>query len=259
MPKLIDLTGSRFGRLTVIERTDDRVFPRGGKHTVWNCQCDCGARTTASTNELRSGHKKSCGCKKYELTHSKRRPWISKHNTYTVFQDYIQGHSDVGDFVFDIDDFDRVKLYYWRPNTKRYIITEIDNHQVSLHRYLLNPLPGMQVDHINHDKSDNRRNNLRVVSQNENQWNVGPTVQNTSGVKGVAWSKRSKKWVAYIYHRGKRYHLGYYDNKENAIAARRAAEEKYYGEYSYANSMAAVPQISFPVELSGASTNTFRE
>lgn len=253
MPKLIDLTGNRYGRLTVIERTDNRVFPSGISHTVWKCRCDCGIFTSASTNDLRTGHKQSCGCRKYEYSHSKGRPWNRKHNSYTVFPDYVQGHSDTGDFIFDIADYDRVKSHYWRPSTKGYIITEIDNHQVSLHRYLLNPLPEMQIDHINHDKSDNRRNNLRVVSQNENQWNMGPTAQNTSGVKGVAWNKRNKKWVAFIYHRGNRYHLGTFDNKEDAISARHAAEEKYYGEYSYANSMAAVPQISFPIEQSGAS------
>ena len=113
MPQLIDLAGSRYGRLKVIERTDNHVFPCGVSHTVWKCRCDCGTLTTASTNDLRTGHKKSCGCQKYEFSHSKGRPWNRKHNTYTIFTDHVQGHSDTGNFIFDIDDFDRVKSHYW--------------------------------------------------------------------------------------------------------------------------------------------------
>ena len=56
----LDLTGQRFNNLTVIEVADNIK----NKGTLWRCRCDCGAETTALTNDLTSGHKKSCGCLK---------------------------------------------------------------------------------------------------------------------------------------------------------------------------------------------------
>lgn len=66
MSKLIDLTGQRFGRLTVIGRAENR--PNGT--TVWYCVCDCGGKTTARGYNLRSGEKRSCGCMMREVKHA---------------------------------------------------------------------------------------------------------------------------------------------------------------------------------------------
>lgn len=65
MAKFIDLTGQRFGNLTVIERAENR-----GKETQWKCLCDCGAIGVFQANNLRSGHTKSCGCLK-KISHNK--------------------------------------------------------------------------------------------------------------------------------------------------------------------------------------------
>lgn len=56
----IDLTGQTFNNLTVIRKADNQ----NGQKTMWICKCACGAETTASTTDLKSGHKKSCGCRK---------------------------------------------------------------------------------------------------------------------------------------------------------------------------------------------------
>lgn len=56
----IDLTGQTFNNLTVIRKADTQ----NGQKTMWICKCACGAETTASTTDLKSGHKKSCGCRK---------------------------------------------------------------------------------------------------------------------------------------------------------------------------------------------------
>ena len=58
----LDLTGQRFNNLTVIE-VADKIKNKG---TLWRCRCDCGAETTALTNDLTSGHTKSCGCLKHK-------------------------------------------------------------------------------------------------------------------------------------------------------------------------------------------------
>jgi len=62
MPKLIDLTGVKFGRLTAIERSDNRVLPCGQQVTMWKCICDCGKEIITSAHNLRTGHTQSCGC-----------------------------------------------------------------------------------------------------------------------------------------------------------------------------------------------------
>ena len=58
----------------------------------------------------------------------------------------------------------------------------------------------------------------------------------SSGVTGVTWKNRKQKWIANIHIDGKEIYLGSYTNKEDAIKARREAEDKYFGEYSYNNS-----------------------
>ena len=64
--KIIDLTGQKFGRLTVVERTEDRIEPSGKRKIVWKCQCECGNITKSDGDSLRSGNTKSCGCMKNE-------------------------------------------------------------------------------------------------------------------------------------------------------------------------------------------------
>lgn len=88
---------------------------------------------------------------------------------------------------------------------------------------------GQCVDHINGNKLDNRRSNLRVCSQVENQQNRHViNKNNTSGVKGVSWFKPHQKWCAEIWVRGKKICLGYFDDKDAAAKARKLGEEKYF-------------------------------
>ena len=78
-----------------------------------------------------------------------------------------------------------------------------------------------QIDHINGDRQDNRIDNLRVVTNQENQFNR-PTA------KGYYWDKHRKKWKAYIYVDGKMIHLGYFDYKTDARLAYVTAKKKYH-------------------------------
>ena len=68
MSRMIDLTGQRFSKLTVIDRAETHYKPNGSKVTMWNCVCDCGNKTTVSSYELRNGGTKSCGCLRFEKT-----------------------------------------------------------------------------------------------------------------------------------------------------------------------------------------------
>ena len=87
--------------------------------------------------------------------------------------------------------------------------------------------PEEQIDHINHDRKDNRWLNLRQVSNEENHRNISQQRNNRSGYTGVSWDKRCSKWYARIMVDNKKIELGYFDLMEDAVEARREAEIKY--------------------------------
>lgn len=93
--------------------------------------------------------------------------------------------------------------------------------------YMTGEWPEDQIDHINHDKTDNRINNLREVTQQENSRNQCICIRNKSGVTGVHWDKERKRWHAQIYVSYRSKTLGRFDDKFEAICARKAAEVKY--------------------------------
>jgi len=72
MGKLIDLSGKKFGRLTVLKRAPDRIQPNGIKIAMWYCVCDCPEKNIVivSGGNLRSGHTTSCGCYNNEVIHN---------------------------------------------------------------------------------------------------------------------------------------------------------------------------------------------
>lgn len=92
--------------------------------------------------------------------------------------------------------------------------------------------PTKQVDHINGVRDDNRWSNLRLASQEENSANQGLRSNNTSGVKGVSWDKKSKSWVVHITVSRKQMWIGSSRSKDEAIAMRRAAEAQYQGAFA---------------------------
>ena len=87
----------------------------------------------------------------------------------------------------------------------------------------------LDIDHKDRNKGNNKIDNLRLVTTSENLRNVGKLSNNTSGVKGVSFYKSLGKYRAQIFVNGKRFHLGYFTSFEDAAAARRAAELKYWG------------------------------
>ena len=87
--------------------------------------------------------------------------------------------------------------------------------------------PEAQIDHIDHNRLNNQISNLRAVSHAENLRNKSLYANSSSGVTGVGWHKRSRKWRARIMVNRKLIHLGLFDNFENAVAARKSAEKKF--------------------------------
>lgn len=92
---------------------------------------------------------------------------------------------------------------------------------------LVNGVWPKEIDHINGDKADNRIENLRSVTSSENNKNRRLPACNKSGRIGVFWHARHKCWRAFIGHQGKRIHLGSFQVKDDAIAARKRAEKDF--------------------------------
>lgn len=109
---------------------------------------------------------------------------------------------------------------------------------IFLHRLIMNCPKDFFIDHINHNKLDNRKINLRICSFEQNQWNSSIDKRNTTGHKGI--NKRGEKWGAKIGFNKKRIWLGSFDTKKQAILAYNEAAKKYHGEYAYLNDIKMV-------------------
>ncbi len=122
---------------------------------------------------------------------------------------------------------------YYAYRTKKPGPMKIYLHRLILSRILDRPLvKGEHTDHINGDKLDNRRANLRVATQAQNNRNGPKPITNKSGLKGVSWDKVNRKWVAQINFDKKVIFLGRYGTSEEAYAAYCEAAMKYHGEFA---------------------------
>ncbi len=138
--------------------------------------------------------------------------------------------------LVDDKDFEELNQYKWYFTAQGYAArdTRVNGKrvQILMHRLLLNPPKGLFTDHKDKDKLNNQRNNLRVATKAQNGWNVNPRKRNKSGHLGVYFFKRDKTWQAQLTYLGKRIHLGYFKEIEDAIKARKLASKRYYGVFS---------------------------
>ncbi len=109
---------------------------------------------------------------------------------------------------------------------------------IRMHRLIMAAKPSEKIDHINMNTLDNRRANLRKVTQSQNMINAGIRSTNTSGFKGVCYLNRSdmkSKWLATIWKDGKQVHLGTHATKEEAALAYNKAAIELHGKYARLN------------------------
>lgn len=135
--------------------------------------------------------------------------------------------------IIDATDVDLVSRFKWRyvrgyaqarPSVKGRTTSLL------MHRLLLNPEDGLQVDHIDRDRLNNRRANLRLATPSQNMGNCGRQVNNTSGYKGVH-QQSSGRWSAKL----NRKWLGTFDTAHEAAAAYDAAALEHFGEFAATN------------------------
>ena len=233
----MNLIGRKFGRLKVIEKSEDYITPNGTKFHQWLCECRCGNKVIVNQYSLLRDLTKSCGCLNKELT-KERNISCKKCNTYDLSGEYGIGYTSNTNepFYFDLEDYDKIKDYCWSIRKDGYVYArDSNNNVIKMHNVVMNFKS--DVDHIHHKKYDNRKSELRIVTRSQNQMNVGLCKNNTSGVTGVCFEKSIKRWSAYITVNRKQIKLGRFKKFEDAVKARKEAEEKYFGEYSYDNSM----------------------
>ena len=120
-----------------------------------------------------------------------------------------------------------------------YIQIGIDYKKYMAHRLawliMTGKWPKEQIDHKNGNRSDNRWCNLREATHTENQLNTDLYKNNTSGYKGVVWSKKACKWQVQIRDNNKSKWLGYYDDETAAAKVYNEAAIKYHGEFARLN------------------------
>ena len=214
MSDLKNLIGQTFGELTVIKRVENNKDGRAR----WLCKCSCGNEKITTGKLLLRGDTKSCGCVKRNL------------NQYEFDGDICIATTSMGiQHIFDAEDYEKVKNISWRMTNYGYIYGLYNNKQIFIHKLITN-FKYPTIDHINGNKLDNRKCNLRPATPSQNAMNKHKIPK--SGYIGVYHRKDNNKWAAKICINYKRIYLGSFDNLEDAIIARLKAEKKYCGEFA---------------------------
>ncbi len=197
-----DLTGERFGKLTVIEPADKK-----GSKIYWRCKCDCGKETVVEHYHLTEGRTKSCGClgrgrKAEDLTGKK----FGRLTVIGPVSEKEEGSGRLWECKCDCGNISICSGDYLRKGTTRSCgcLAE-EAHKDSL-KTSIHIVDGTCIEKIS----------CMTVSSN-----------NKTGTRGITKTS-SGKWKAAIGFQGRRYNLGTYANYDDAVAARKEAEENLY-------------------------------
>jgi hypothetical protein len=242
MPKLVDLSGQRFGTLTVTARAGRDKH----KKVLYSCVCDCGAKTVVNQGFLRrTDSTKSCDdCKKQrtDVFGDCVVIWLRRENGCHL------------PCVVDKTDYDKVRKYCWHAAFKTrtyYAETNTPHHKGRTHLKMHSLLTGYKrTDHIDGDGLNNRRNNLRSATHAQNRTNERKRRGNySSQFKGVFYDKRRGKFAASIKAKQQGKFLGYFDNETDAARAYNKAALKHFGEFASLNDVGGV-ELIFNMEKS---------
>jgi len=134
--------------------------------------------------------------------------------------------------IVDDEDYELVAAHRWRVNHNGYVVS-CANEKVRMHRLILIDSEGSEIDHINGNKLDNRRENLRLATRHQNMRNRGPLSTNKTGYKGV--SKFRSGFRATISVNKKFKHIGVFSSPEDAAKAYDETAKILFGEFAWLN------------------------
>ena len=158
-------------------------------------------------------------------------------NQYILYEDYAEiilydkDLKEKSKAIIDLEDVEKCKPYKWTLRNDGYVSTKKNYQAIKLHRFIADTPEGMHTDHINRNRLDNRKDNLKICNQKENNKNKGLYKSNQLGYTGVSKARTLKEgFISCIRFENKTYHLGSFDTFEEAVKARQDAEVKFYGK-----------------------------
>lgn len=232
-------------RLTVLQQEEDYINSKGQHIAQWLCECNCDEhkRIVVRGSSIRSGNTLSCGCKQVESViklNTKIRKAYNKYHiedniVYIYFRnsnEYTYINLDKWESIPYIQEFCWYKdnMGYARAKIPKCLGDQFNNKTIILLHQLICPCEyGYEPDHIDRNTLNNTTSNLVPKTHACNMQNQSKRSDNTSGITGVNWSKSNDAWCVRIGMNGKRIHIGYFYDKNDAIKSRLNAEVKYYG------------------------------
>lgn len=236
-----DITGMKFGRLFVLgldmERRKEDFDKKCSRNIrlYWKCKCDCGKTVTVRGDMLKSGRVISCGCYQKEIATYVIPKMNRKTNQIIELENSILIKSSNSDDYFRIDkeDYEKVKDYYW-CSSHGYAVASIREEKskfARMHRIIMNcgeEENDLVVDHINHDITDNRKMNLRIATDTQNNWN-SINSHNT----GIKFNHNQNVWNVYINYNLQKINLGSFNTYDEAQDIRNRAERIFYEDFQY--------------------------
>ena len=183
---------------------------------------------SAPSNILSGKGCPECGKKSSADKRRKRNSVIEIHEDWMLIDTSTPQHQNTTSKM-NKDAFDLIQNKIW-IDAHGYPTFTMSGKNIKVHRFI-HP-EWTETDHANRDKTDNRRCNLRECTHQENNRNRSISSSNKSGTTGVSWEKARKAWYASIRVGGRTKSLGIHKEKSDAITARLAAEQKYFGEFA---------------------------
>ena len=158
---------------------------------------------------------------------------------------YITANNNSGKALIDKDVKDELNEYKWHVKKDGYMYRNASTEElrngmprsISMHRQLMGFPKGKTIDHINHDKLDNRLSNLRIASYSDNQANRRKLKRTSSKYKGVRYHRRDNVWHAYIAVEGEQKHLGTFEGERDAAQAYNSVAKKIFGDFALLNNI----------------------